>query len=126
LYRNDIQDLHQQFLFANVRCGHFQTQRQAAVVHDYLEFHALANLGFSHYVAPFFARMKVASASNSSKSNLPSSSSSSIRTAWISGSTPSPAHSCSLRQQVLPEGRSKGIACQGEPVRSNQRIPSKH
>lgn len=49
-----------------------------------------------------------------------------IRMAWMSGNTPSPAHSCSLRQQVLPEGMSKGIACQGEPVRSSQRMPSRH
>ena len=121
-----LQRRHQQILFGDIRAGRGHPQRQTGSIDDDLQLHTFANLGFSDLVAPFFARMKVASANNCSKSNWPSSSSCPIRMAWISAKTPSPAHSWSRRQQVVSDGKSPGRSCQRAPVRSSHNRPSKH
>src|SRR5579875_2956215 len=124
--RDVLQGRQQQLLFGDLGAGHRQAQGQASGVGDYLQLHALANLGLTDVVTPFFARMKVASASNSRRSTRPKSASCPTSTAWISSRIPSPAHSCRRRQQVLPEGRSTGMSCQRAPERSSHSSPSRH
>src|SRR5712692_162246 len=79
LHRHILQRRDQQLLLTDVSGSDRQPQRQAAGVHDNLQLHTLAGLGFSHIGAPFFVRMNVASANNSSKSISPNSSSSSSK-----------------------------------------------
>ena len=71
--------------------------------------------------APFFARTNVPSASASPRSSNTCSS-----VDQISANSPERLHSCSRRQHVEEDGNSFGKSCHRAPLRSNQRIPSRH
>src|SRR5262249_15110118 len=109
LDRDVLQGWHQQVVLAYVGTRRRHPQRQPVGFNDDFEFHTFTNLSFADVRAPFFARINVASARSSSRSSRPNSPSSMIKIAWICWRTSPLAHSCSLRQQVLPEGRSTGM-----------------
>lgn len=110
------------------RRGTFQpnSQRKTLTIDQYHPLCALATLGFSHRIAPFFAGAKLPSKKVSSHFSKPSSSSAPNKARQASSQTPSSCHCFSRRQQVAGEGNSLGRKRHAAPVCRIQRMPSKH
>lgn len=110
------------------RRGTFQpnSQRKTLTVDQYHPLCALAPLGCSHRIAPFFAGAKLPSRKVSSHFSKPSPSSAPNKARQASSQTPSSCHCFNRRQQVAGEGNSLGRKRQAAPVCRIQRMPSKH
>jgi hypothetical protein len=104
----------------------FRGQRKSVAVGEEHDLAAFAAFRVADAGAPFFARANVPSASASSQSISPRSSSTCRRVDQISANSPDRLHSRSRRQQVDGEGNSFGKSCHRAPLRSNQRMPSRH
>lgn len=102
------------------------SQRNTLAVDHHHPLRTLAAFGFSDARAPFFAEAKEPSAKVSSQSSLPAASSSPRNARQIVSHKSSSSQSRSRRQQVLEEGKSFGKSFHRAPLRSTQRIPSKH
>ena len=101
-------------------------QRKSVAVGKDHDLASLAAFRVAHARAPFFARANVPSASASFQSISPRSSSTSSRVDQISANSPDRLHSCSRRQHVDGDGKFFGKSCHRAPLRSSQRIPSRH
>jgi hypothetical protein len=87
------------------------------------ELRTFAALGFSHFVAPFFATEKVPSMKHSSRSIWPRFSRCRARSSNILRNTPVLTHTLKRRKQVEPEGKRFGRSAQPAPVRNTHKTP---
>lgn len=90
------------------------------------EFGSLAALRFPDQCPPFFARANDPSASAWSQSILPNRSRVRRIRAQAFWKMPASVHSFSRRQHVGGDGKNVGKSFQRAPVRSIQRMPSRH
>jgi hypothetical protein len=102
------------------------SKRNTLAVDHHHPLRTLAAFGFSDALAPFFAGAKEPSAKVSCQSSLPAASSSPRKLRQIVSHKSSSSQSRRRRQQVLEEGKSFGKSFHLAPLRSTQRIPSKH
>lgn len=113
-------------VFGDLRGRKLRSDRYAAAVDHHHALRTFPTTCLADCGAPFFAVMKVASRNASSQSSSLRSSNcpSSLRHAL--SQTPCSSHIFSRRQHVDPSGYSSGRSRQRAPVRSTQRMPSKH
>lgn len=102
------------------------SDRNTLAVDHHHPLRTLSTFGLSDTVAPFFAGANDPSAKVSAQSSWPFSSNSAKKALQISSQTPCSSQSRSLRQQVLGDGYCAGRSFQRAPLRSTQRMPSKH
>lgn len=109
------------------RRGTFQpnSQRKTLTVDQYHPLRALATLGFTDGIAPFFAGAKLPSIKVSSQRSKPSESSAPRSARQASSQTPCSSHCFNRRQQVEGDGNSSGRNRHAAPVCSTHRMPSK-
>jgi hypothetical protein len=107
------------------RVQEFSKRNTLAVDHHH-PLRALAAFGFSDALTPFFAGAKEPSAKVSCQSSLPAASSSPRKLRQIVSHKSLSSQSRRRRQQVLEEGKSFDKSFHLAPLRSTQRIPSKH
>jgi len=100
------------------------SERNTLAIDQYHALRSLSPLGLPDCRAPFFAGKKLASTKTSSKSRIPSWSSSERTARHISLRTPSSYHSLNRRQQVDGCGYRSGRSFHLAPVFRIQRIPS--
>src|SRR6476660_8446110 len=112
--------------FGGIGGVYVDCERQAVPVDQDHELAAFAALGGTNAIAPFFAAANVPSAKPSFQLISPR-----LSSCWISRSqawsqTPLNDHSANRRQQVTYDGYERGRSFQRAPLRSTQRIPSRH
>src|SRR5688572_5284318 len=101
-------------------------QWQAVSIDQDHELAALAALGRTNTIAPFFAGENEPSANPSLQLICPCSSSRLSSRSQMRSQTPLRDHSANRRQHVTYEGNERGRSFQRAPLRRTQRMPSRH
>ena len=122
---NSIQRFFEELDLRRGRRVQVVSKRNTLAVDHHHPLRALAPLGFTDALAPFFAGAKLPSTNASDQSNWPFSSSSERKARQASSQISCSSQSLSLRQQVEGLGYRFGKSAQGAPVRRIQRMPSK-
>lgn len=108
------------------RACHVHSERKTLAARHHHKLCTFSTFGFTHAEAPFFAGQKVPSAKMFIQWSWPCSSSSWIRAIQVRSQTSCSSQSRSRRQHVLGEGKRSGKSFHLAPLRSTQRMPSKH
>lgn len=112
--------------FVRLRALAEQTNRKSVAVRYEHHFAALANLGASDSIAPFFDGTKEPSKKAAAHSILPARSSVASSVCQTASHTPNCDHSSNRRQQVVGEPYSTGKSAHATPVFNTYKIPFKH
>jgi len=124
--RRFIQRCLDQFRFVRGRACHVHSERKTLAARHHHKLCTFSTFGFSHAEAPFFAGQNVPSAKMFIQWSWPCSSNSWIRAIQACSQTSRSSQSRNRRQQVLGEGNFSGKSFHRAPLRSTQRMPSKH
>lgn len=106
--------------------GNVHSQRNTLAVCHHHKLRTLSAFGLSDACAPFFAGENVPSANTSYQRSRCLKSSSARNARHTLSQIPCSSQSRNRRQQVLGEGNRLGRSFQRAPLRSTQRMPSKH
>src|SRR5262245_32637031 len=124
-FRNRGQNRSEQFRLCFVRRRRDDTDRHTGSLNGNFDLHPFAYLGFTDFLPPFCAGVKVASANNSSVSKSLASSNSSTTICQTFSQMPSAVHSAWRRQHVAGDGNSEGMSRQRQPLRKTKIIAAK-
>lgn len=108
------------------RACHVHSERKTLAARHHHKLCTFSTFGFPHTEAPFLAGQNVPSAKMFIQWSWPCSSSSWIRAIQACSQTSCSSQSRSRRQHVLGEGKRSGKSFHRAPLRSTQRMPSKH
>ena len=124
--RSFIKCYFDEFRLVRGRACHVHSDRKTLAARHHHKLCTFSTFGLTHAGAPFFAGENVPSIKMFIQFNWPSSSSSWMRAIHACSQTPWSSQSRSRRQHVLEDGKRSGRSFHRAPLRSTQRMPSKH